>query len=250
MYEHLKILYFLKKIINIFIAIDSLKYDYSLVKLYFEYFSYIHDIPLSLIESTHDKFRKPSLPFKKYYDLRGYVKSLVSSYSTIHDSKINAQIYSSLYNTSALTIPSNILDKKVEFGLYTMTLKQMTPLIEFLCYYRIIESISQGKNINWINNNIDKIYTHNFGKLEIFSYFDDVQVINNLDFYKKLAIERINSLKIKFSNIGIYFYKDLRCNIPHGKSKDVKRETILTDPDTLYKNVYILKLLSRIAIEK
>ncbi len=140
-----------------------------------------------------------------------------------------------------------------ELSLYSTAVRQLDPLSEFPCYYRVIESVSGTNGKEWISKNLHRLENYNFGFLE---YGTDaragpqIQRTNFFSIYRRRALARLRDLNSKLGgrSAAEYFYHENRCGIAHGKS-DVKEYDFKYNIEELSKDVYVLKLLSRIAIE-
>jgi hypothetical protein len=152
-----------------------------------------------------------------------------------------------------LTAKYSIVSK--ELGLYSTALRQLDPLSEFLCYYRIIESISRDNGKDWLSVNLSRLENYDFGFLE-FEVIGEERVRKNqrrknlFGFYRRRALSRLKTLTARLSKKSIeeYFYNENRCGIAHGKT-DVKSYDFGFNIREISQDVYILKLLARIAIE-
>ena len=138
-----------------------------------------------------------------------------------------------------------------ELSLYGMALRQLDPLSEYFCYYRVIESVTNSNGREWIRGNIERIKSYDFGFLEFKREMSKNKRRTNLfSIYKKRAINRLAELKVKLNgkDIAAYFYNENRCGIVHGKAS-IKVYDFGPIVEEIAKDLYILKLLARIAIE-
>jgi len=140
-----------------------------------------------------------------------------------------------------------------ELSLYSMAVRQIDPLSEFLCYYRVIESITLSNGKEWILKNLSRLVNYDFGFLEFGSdalIGQHTQGTNVFSIYKIRALKRMEELDNKLSErtIADYFYHENRCGIAHGKA-DIKEYDFGFNIEEISKDIYILKLLSRMAIE-
>jgi len=135
--------------------------------------------------------------------------------------------------------------------LYAMALRQIEPLYEFLEYCKILEnclgSSSKSSWIEYVANNLDNIEKFDFGYIEISDILGQNKK-NLMEWYKKRAVERIRELKKKMNveKIAEYFYVENRCGIAHGVR--VKKQDFSCDYFTIYKDCYVLKMLSKMSI--
>lgn len=113
-----------------------------------------------------------------------------------------------------------------ELSLYSMAVRQIDPLSEFLYYYRVIESVTSSNGKEWILKNLGRLVNYDFGFLEFGS---DALIgrhrrrTNVFSIYKIRALKRMEELNNKLSGrtIAEYFYHENRCGIAHGKA-DIK----------------------------
>ena len=138
-----------------------------------------------------------------------------------------------------------------ELSLYSLALRQFDPLSEFLHYYRIMERADKGNGKNWIADNLDRIKTFDFGFLEFEEglYLGNPKTkrrVNLFQRYRRKAQKRLQ--KLSGVTIQDYFYHVNRCGIAHGK-KDLRHYDFSTTVADIWQDVYIIKLLSRIAIQ-
>ena len=95
--------------------------------------------------------------------------------------------------------------------------------------------------------------SHNFGFLDFVTEArrgHRIRRTNVFSIYRKRALGRLRELECKLvgSSVADYFYHENRCGIAHGKSR-VKEYDFEFNIEELSKDAYVLKLLSRIAIE-
>jgi len=149
----------------------------------------------------------------------------------------------------------DIVEKELQ--LYAGALRQIDFFVEFLQYFRIIESCIESDNrkdcIEHISHKIDKIKNFNFGSITI-TDFDRENKKNLFELYRERALGHIKLLKNKLNlktneKIAEYFY-DLRCKIAHGTRKDVKKQNFYSDYFSIIEDIYVIKLLSRIFIHE
>jgi hypothetical protein len=140
-----------------------------------------------------------------------------------------------------------------EQSLYSTALKQLDPLSEFLNYYRIIESVSNSNGKGWIGRNLPRIKKFDFGFLHfgVDGLMRKPRRRTNLfSVYRRRAQSRLRELQGRFmiSDIPKYFYNEIRCGIAHGRT-GIKEYDFSYNIREVSRDVYVLKLLSRIAIE-
>ena len=142
-----------------------------------------------------------------------------------------------------------------EIGLFSAALRQADFLSEYLGYYRVIESVSKLNGKKWISERLNKIQSHDFGKImiqhsESMHYFSPRNI---LGIYKRRALSRWKQLKEKYptpDDIAKHLYNTVRCGIAHGKDDDVLRGDIASPYFDVAKDTVLVKLLARMAIEE
>jgi hypothetical protein len=220
--------------------------------------SYDHDLPVFISSSKAKALQKPIESGPPRYIDRGYFKSMGVAFEALNAIRLGPlgcvyfrwpgygkeiEIY---YSTKY----SKVLQ---ELGLYSTALKQVDPLSEFLNYYRIIESVSGDNGKTWIRVNLPKLSTYDFGFLHFSADLSNSRSkrrINLFNVYRRRALSRLHSLQGRPSGLDIadYFYNELRCGIAHGKT-DVKDYDYGFNVIEVSKDIYIIKLLARMALE-
>ena len=161
--------------------------------------------------------------------------------------------WSDLEQAVDLRYSANYGSAAKELSLYSQALRQFDPLSEFLHYYRIMESADGRKGKNWIAENLDRIKTFDFGFLEFEDglYFEKPRRrVNLFQRYRRRAQERLKQLRQESSKQPIqdYFYHVNRCGIAHGKN-NLRHYDFSTTVEDIWRDLYIIKLLARIAIQ-
>lgn len=240
---------------------------------YTDCISYVHDVPgffYPPIQKQNKAIIQPIIRFQKLKNIseeNDFNKALEIIYSILVDIKINAYVCfkweDAYFETINIPLTEMYSFASKEINLYSMALKQLDPLTEFLCYYRVIESVAQDQGIShkkWIENNIGRLKDYNFGFLEIYDsegeFFDSImnkertRRKNLFSYYRRRAINRISKLRQKLpANIDIvkHLYKETRCGIAHGR--DIIKYDYKYNLKEVALDVYIIKLLARMAIE-
>ncbi len=234
--------------------------NFSDIVVYADAFSYHHDLPTFI--RSYDKQEgyliKPlieDLKGDKLWDENIYYSNLIESYQSILDIKINGGIsfkweksYSDIIQIDLSSISSKA---GKEVRLYSMALKQIDPLTEYLCYYRIFESLSQNNGKQWVTENIDKINLYDFGTLEV-NYCVGVCKYETKKYFelcKERALNRIKEINEGQKSVANYLYNTVRCGIAHGKEADVIMYDFNSNIKNVTEDIYIVKLLARIGIE-
>lgn len=222
--------------------------------------SYDHDIP-SFIEPSALEFRKQGYTFllgkvSRKLTREWYFHDLVSAWELARDLRHGSLAYIEFrwgHPDLQIDLPytANYEKAEKELHLYATALKQIDPLSEYLCLYRVLESV-HGSNVKtWVANNLDKIRNFNFGDL---AYGVDWERQGDVfSKYKQRALCRLANLRKILSTdqeiANYYLYKEIRCGIAHGKEK-IKRYDFGSDFFSIAKDSYILKLLARISIDE
>lgn len=231
---------------------------------YSNFFAYTHDVP-TVFRSLKEGNSSPVKPIIKVQnndfidnDSSYYDEHIQGIFDSIVGIKLNGLVKfrweKAYYKTININVPNEFLNSKKELQLYSMALKQADPLSEFLCYYRIIESISGNNGKDWIKNNLSKINKYNFGFLELVHPFkresEKLRRRNVFSDYRRKAIKRINELVNHLNGTPIekYLYNEIRCGIAHGK-ENIKTHDNFNTVQQISQDSYIMKLLARIAIE-
>jgi len=137
-----------------------------------------------------------------------------------------------------------------EIHLYTLALKQIDPLHEYLCYYRVIESIAENNGKNWLEKNFDRLPSYKFGFLPAGT---DDQIphrrINLFTVLRRRAVKHLRNLSknMSYDDIAKRLYNKNRCGIAHGKS--IRWLDFSADFEEVFLDVYLIKMMARLAIE-
>jgi hypothetical protein len=137
-----------------------------------------------------------------------------------------------------------------EIHLYSVALRQADSLGEFLCYYRVIECASRSNGKNWIASSLDKVSTHDFGRITI-EHDLAHKPRNLLTIWQSKARQRLLVLRQRLGSyieIARYLYKTNRCGIAHGGK--IVRADITPSYFEVVRDTYVLKLLARLAIDR
>ncbi len=242
--------------------IDSIPTFEELI-FYTDCIAYVHDIPgffYQPVQKQNKPIINPIIKIPKYNNFseeKCYNLALEQIYSSIVDIKMNAEVcfkWNKAY-FETINIPLTLMFYKVaeEINMYSIALKQLDPLTEFLCYYRIIERISGDNGKQWKRNNLPRLNKYDFGFLEVvdsIKHRRQNRRKNLFSFYRRRSMNRILKLRrILPQKISIeeHLYNDTRCAIAHGK--DFIKYDYKNNLKEVSLDAYIVKLLSRIAIE-
>ena len=225
---------------------------YEVVIFYSNCLAYEHELPVSIYTKKKKFYIEPitNTTNRRSYEI------ITQVYETMNDIRFGSGIVSFRYPGFIKEVDLQYSTKyhgaEKELSLYATALRQIDPLSEFLCYYRIIESITGGNGKDWIDSNIHRIGTYNFGFLDFgdMAYFHKTKRRTNLfSLYRRKAISRINILNKRLppGKISYYLYNEVRCGIAHGKN--IKEYDFDYNVMEISKDNFIMKMLSRIAIE-
>jgi len=203
------------------------------VLFYTNCLTYAHDIPVFIRVANGKALTKPIERGRASYIDWLYYDSLRSAYEAINSFRLGPLGYvyfrwPGIYGTTPLSLTSEYSSVSKEISLYSTAIRQLDPLSEFLCYYRIIESVSGDNGKNWLSANLSRLVRYDFGFLE-FEIMGKERVKKNqrrknlFSFYRRRALSRLKILTTRLSEKSIeeYFYNENRCGIAHGKM-DVK----------------------------
>ncbi|MBC8467957.1 MAG: hypothetical protein H8D56_00685 [Planctomycetes bacterium] len=248
--------------------IEGERPNFNDLVFYNDCLAYLHDVPFIFYSSTNSK----GSPFKPIIQSPGYSKAYATTaqyHSNIHEIfslitnfKINGYIpflWEKAYERKInINLRSKYLRAFKEIRLYSMALKQLDPFVEFLCYYRIIESVAGNNGKEWIRDNLNNTLQFNFGFLEVYdtsfpanlAQTDNKRRLNLFSVYKRRARSRINNLNKDLNGVSIqkYLYNTIRCGIAHGKDEVVTYDYSANLEDVA-KDLFVIKLLARYAIE-
>jgi hypothetical protein len=139
-----------------------------------------------------------------------------------------------------------------DIHLYAVALRQADTLSEFLCYYRVIESVTNSNGVTWVTTAINRLGSHDFGRIEIGYELALVPRTRNLlAIWRRRAFQRLSTLRRRHSSaeeIAKYLYKINRCGIAHGQK--ILRGDITPSYFEVVRDTYVLKLLARLAIDE
>jgi len=137
-----------------------------------------------------------------------------------------------------------------EMHLYSLALRQIDPLSEYLCYYRVIESASKSNGLKWLEQNLPRLESTRFGVLPAGEGDRVYQRRPNLfTILRRRAVNRLWDLikTLSYADIASKLYHTNRCGIAHGIT--IRRADFATDFEDVYLDSFVLKLMARIAIE-
>ncbi|MDG4474924.1 methylamine utilization protein MauJ [Thiovibrio frasassiensis] len=245
-------------------TIDGTKPNLNDIVFYNDCLAYLHDVPFIFRSAKQSKNspHKPIKPIKKNKyitkDTSYYDTNIQNVFDAITDIKFNGNILF-LWEESYLKAVNINLHSKYrsvlkEIQLYSMALKQVDPLTEFLCYYRVIESVSGNNGKTWIRNNLGDSIQFDYGFVEIIESYTlnpPSRRRNLFTAYKTRARRRIAHLNSSLGTTPIekYLYNEIRCGVAHGKDNVVTYDYD-TNLKEISKDIFIIKLLARYAIEK
>jgi len=232
--------------------------EFEEIVFYANCLAYEHDLPVFILPVKKKALIRPIEKGRSKYINDSYFESMGMACEAIKAIRLGPLGYVYFrwpgFNKEVDLRYANIYSGVAkELILYSAALRQLDPLSEFLGYYRVIESVTGKNHKIWITENLLRLKSYNFGFLEFGVDFPPPQKkqrTNLFSIYRRRALSRLKDLnnKLKERNISEYFYNENRCGIAHGKSK-VKEYDFKYNIIEVSKDNYLLKLLSRIAIE-
>jgi hypothetical protein len=233
---------------------------FSDLVFYANCFSYLHDLPVFFrnFDKNETFISKPLIKFKNRKEYKGddaYFENIALAYEPIVELRINGSIFfkwdKAYYKKVNINLTSTYTNAAKEIQLYAMALKQVDPLTEYLCYYRVIESLSNDNGKNYIKANLGKINKHRYGFLGLhqLSLKEVKRQKNYFTYCKRRAIRRLLNLQNQGIVIEDYLYNRVRCGIANGR-----KNVITFDFDSYLNDVsedlYLIKMLARIGIDE
>ena len=227
-------------------------------------FAYEHEVP-TLIRPLHWKAKVVVEPaIKSWKGCRGtrvrwkadqWFESMQVIYEELASIKHGVHSvgykYESLEELANIPFTNKYGSLSKEISLYAGALRKADPLSEYLNYYRIIESISGGKGIEWIDLKIKKIKSHDYGSIYLYGNPSQKRKSDLLKIYKKRALSSIDKLRTtkRRPTVGEHLYGVNRCGIAHGRDGVVELDF---DDSTrnISEDTYIIKMLARMAIDE
>ena len=222
--------------------------------------SFEHELPTSVRQRRGARLDKPVARGRNRHLNESYYQAIGTAYESINDLRLGPLTtvtfqYQSIESTIDLPYTAKYARVSQELALYATALRQVDPLSEFLCYYRIIESVAGDNHKQWVERNLPRLSSYDFGFLRVFT--DLVQPWerkrNLFTIYKRRAIARLHQLaqvrNRTDSQIAKYLYSENRCGIAHGK-RDLKIFDFASTVEQISLDVYPMKLLARMAIEE
>ena len=151
-----------------------------------------------------------------------------------------------------LNYTQDYLNVSKELILYSSSLRQADFLSEYLCLYRVIESATNSNGKAWIEDALDRALNYRYAKITIASNAPVFTKRNLISVFKRRYSSRHKQLKKSFNSnkeIAKYLYNINRCGIAHGKRAIVSPIYGFSYFE-IVKDISILKLLARLAIEE
>lgn len=238
---------------------NSPKLDFERVRFYADCLAYLHDVPFNIGSRKKKSLIKTiSNHVSTQTDTDIYYRTVEEIYSCLVDLRLNGYVWFKWIDAFGTNfnfdLHSYYKAARKEIQLYSMALKQSDPLTEFLCYYRIIESISENNGKAWISENINRIRDFDFGFIQFEKVTENPQGVmrrkNLFSYYRRRALNKIKQLNADstIGSIECYLYNDLRCGIAHGNHHLRVYDYSLHLKD-ISESIFIVKLLARIAVE-
>lgn len=229
---------------------------FETVAFYTNCLAYEHDLPTFVLPARRKALVQPIEKGPRKYINDSYYESLGMACEALNSIRLGPLGYvcfrwPGFGQDIDLAYTNQYSSVATELSLYSTAIRQLDPLSEFLCYYRVIESTSGKDHKAWISNNLLRLNNYDFGFLE---FGTDAPVkerrrtTNLFSVYRRRALARLKALHRRSINVPGYFYGENRCGIAHGE-RDVKEYDFKYNIEEISRDNYILKLLSRIAIE-
>lgn len=133
--------------------------------------AYEHDLPAFICPAKRKTLVQPIEKGRKKYINDSYYQSLGMAYEALNCIRLGPLGYVNFrwpgFQEEA-DIPYTRKYSKAakELSLYSTAVRQLDPLSEFLCYYRVIESVSGTNGKDWISKNLSRLESYDFGFLE------------------------------------------------------------------------------------
>lgn len=229
------------------------------VVFYTNCLAYEHDIPAFVWPARGKALIKPIERAREEYIDHSYYLTLSTAYEAINSLRLGPLGYvyfrwQGFEQNVNLPYSDQYSCVAKEVSLYSTAVRQLDPLSEFLNYYRVVESVSGKNGKDWLNSNTPRLEYHDFGFLE-YEIVGQERIGNQrrknlFSTYRKRALSRLKKLATKLGekSIAEYLYNENRCGIAHGRT-GVKAYDFGYNIQEISLDVYVLKLLARIAIE-
>lgn len=189
--------------------------------------AYEHDLPASILPFRKKALVQPIERGRKKYIDDSYYQSLDVAYEALNSIRLGPLGYvyfrwPGFQKEVDISYTRKYSKVAKELSLYSTALRQLDPLSEFLCYYRVIESVTGTNGKEWISKNLSRLKGYDFGFLE---YGTEAQGsprrrrTNLFIIYRRRALARLSDLnsKLGVKSLADYFYHENRCGIAHGK---------------------------------
>ncbi len=164
-------------------------------------------------------------------------------------------------------------DVRVAIHLYNAALRQTDSLMQYLCFYRVIENLAGNKHFDWLQNKIEeraldykdpvwisvstavnrwnrKWLDHNVWRFIRKSRIESDGKLNFLEIMRAYAMFHLLRMKQALSTRKIVerLYNGNRCCIAHGRV--IKRHEFNTEYVSILKDVVLMRYLARLIIEE
>lgn len=156
--------------------------------------------------------------------------------------------------------------------LYNAALRQVDPLSQYLCLYRVIENVASNNGKAWVTTALAGTLDYavpiqcarergtDLRKIigaKVYSLMrkerlaSDVRYFNILEVTRARAVRRLNDLRnngTSDSNIADRLYAENRCGIAHGKK--IRQHDFSEDFREVVRDLPLIRFLARLAIEE
>lgn len=145
--------------------------EFKEVVFYTNCLAYEHDLPAYIWPYKKKALIKPIETGRKKYINDSYYQNLGIAYEALNCIRLGPLGYVNFRwpgFKKEINLPYTKKYSRVakELSLYSTAIRQLDPLSEFLCYYRILESVTHTNGKKWISENLPRIKDYNFGFLE------------------------------------------------------------------------------------
>jgi len=153
--------------------------------------------------------------------------------------------------------------------LYNAALRQLDPLTQFLCFYRVVENITGNNGKRWVESALSGrmdyevpiwcvktrrsmkslIGQAEYRRIRSKRFNNDRGYFNVLEVTRAKALLRLAALRRKDSDADIAkrLYNGNRCGIAHGS--DIRRHDLSDDFREIVRDLPLIRFLARLAIE-
>lgn len=154
--------------------------------------------------------------------------------------------------------------------LYNAALRQLDPLTQFLCFYRVVENITGNNGKGWVESTLPGpmdykgpvwcvktrrsiktlIGKAEYRRVRLKRFTNNRGYFNVLEVTRAKALQRLATLRREGSDADIAkrLYNGNRCGIAHGS--DIRRHDLSDDFRNIVQDLPLIRFLARLAIEE